>query len=47
MGAILDDHPIVVEAKGTTGARPLGRRSLRSTAGGKQVTQTAPEWLSR
>jgi hypothetical protein len=40
-------RPIVVEAKGTTGSRPLGRRSLRSTAGRKAVTQAAPEWLAR
>jgi hypothetical protein len=38
-------RPIVIEAKGTLSARPLGRRSLRSTAGGRPVTQTSPDWL--
>ena len=36
---------IVIEAKGTLGSRPLGGRSLRSTAGGRSVTQTSPTWL--
>jgi hypothetical protein len=38
---------IVVEAKGTVGSRPLGGRSLSSTAGGRKATQTSPDWLSR
>ena len=40
-------RPIVVEAKNTDGGKPLSRTRLRSTAGGKRVTQTEPEWLTR
>ena len=36
---------IVVEAKNTEGAKPLSRTRVRSTAGGRRVTQTSPEWL--
>ena len=36
---------IVVEAKNTDGAKPLSRTRVRSTAGGRRVTQTSPEWL--
>ena len=36
---------IIIEAKNTDGAKPLSRTRLRSTAGGKPVTQTSPEWL--
>ena len=36
---------IIVEAKNTDGAKPLSRTRLRSTAGGKRVTQTEPAWL--
>jgi hypothetical protein len=36
---------IVVEAKGTTGSRPLGGRSLGSQAGGRPAVQTSPSWL--
>lgn len=39
--------PIVVEAKRTEGSRPIGGRSLRSTAGGRPATQTSPDWLKR
>lgn len=38
-------RPIVVEAKGTQGRRPLSGGTLRSTAGGRPVTQTSPDWL--
>jgi len=38
---------IVVEAKNTENAKPLSGTTIRSTAGGKRVTQTSPEWLSR
>jgi hypothetical protein len=38
---------IVVEAKNTDGAKPLSRTRLRSTADGRRVTQTSPEWLTR
>jgi hypothetical protein len=38
---------IIVEAKGTQGGRLLGGGTLRSTAGGRRVTQTEPAWLSR
>jgi Bacterial TSP3 repeat len=37
---------IVVEAKGTQGARPLSGRNLRSTAGGRPATQTSPAWMA-
>jgi hypothetical protein len=38
---------LVVEAKGTQGARPLSGRTLRSTAGRQPVTQTEYDWLAR
>jgi Flp pilus assembly pilin Flp len=38
---------IVVEAKNTDGGKPLSRTRLRSTADGRRVTQTSPEWLQR
>jgi hypothetical protein len=34
---------VIVEAKG--GTRSFGERTLRSRAGGRQVTQTEPNWL--
>jgi thrombospondin type 3 repeat protein len=38
-------RPIIVEAKGTQGGRPLSGRSIQSTAANQRVTQTSPDWL--
>lgn len=38
-------RPIVVEAKGTQGTRPLSGRTVTGRAGGQPLPQTSPAWL--